>query len=100
MDFQFTENHLQIRTTEIRHKNSTNSTRNMDPTNLPPLKMKLRKEEIQEILKFASIRDLQRLLEVNPTGKAQDIIEEELRLRLQRKNFNPETEAKTSGRKD
>ena len=103
-DFQFSKNQIQIRSTEIQQtesqRNSAISTKDMNTTNLPPLKMKLRKEEIQEILKFASIRDLQRLLEVNPTGKAQDIIGEELRSRLQEKNFNPTTEATTSGRKD
>ena len=72
----------------------------MDSTNQASLKMKLKKEIIQEIFKFASIQELQRLQQINPTGMAQDIIENELQLRLQRKNFNPQTNATTSSRKD
>ena len=72
----------------------------MDSTNQASLKMKLKKEIIQEIFKFASIQELQRLQQINPTGMAQDIIENELQLRIQRKNFNPQTNATTSSRKD
>ena len=76
------------------------STSNMDATNQAPLKMKLKKEIIQEILKFASTQELQSLQQINPTGMTQDIIENELQLRLQRKNFNPQTNATTLSRKD
>ena len=51
-------------------RNSANSTRYMDTTNQAPLKMKLKKKIIQEILKFASTQELQRLQQIYPTEMA------------------------------